>query len=63
MKGSFKGANPVVRLLLAHGEKIVMVAILACVVMLIMSALKRERLEDRYAPTEISQLADRATSC
>jgi uncharacterized membrane protein YgcG len=62
MKSGLKGGNAVVRLLLAHGEKIGIVAILACAGMLIWSALNVPTLDANQTPEELSRKADQADS-
>jgi hypothetical protein len=60
MKSGLKGGHAVVRLLLAHGEKIGIVAILLCACMLIWSALNVPRLESNQTPEELSRQAGAA---
>lgn len=55
MKANLKGGNAIVRFLLAHGEKIGMVAILVCAGMLLYSAIGVPRLPDTQAPEVLVQ--------
>ncbi len=57
---NLKGGNAVVRILLVHGEKIGMFAIVVCAGMLFWSALGGDRLEDDQQPEKLRQIADRA---
>jgi hypothetical protein len=60
MKSGLKGGNAVVRLLLAHGEKIGIAAILLCAGMLIWSALSVPTLDSTQTPDELSRKAEQA---
>ena len=60
MKSNLKGGNAIVRLLLAHGEKIGMVAILACAGLLLWSAIKVPRLEESKNPGRLVSMASDA---
>lgn len=60
MKSSLKGGNAVVRLLLAHGEKIGIAAILLCAGLLIYSALNVPRLEATQTPEKLRTDANTA---
>jgi hypothetical protein len=62
MKSGLKGGNAVVRLLLAHGEKIGIAAILLCAGMLIWSALSVPTLDATQTPEQLSQKASQAES-
>ena len=58
MKTNLKSGNAIVRLLLAHGEKLGILAIVVCTGMIVWSAIGRERL-GREA-SELSSLANQA---
>ncbi len=60
MKSNLKGGNAIVRLLLAHGEKIGMVAIIACAFMLLWSAMGVPRLEQGKDPDTLTKQANTA---
>jgi hypothetical protein len=60
MKSNLKGGNAVVRLLLAHGEKIGIAAILLCAGLLIYSALNVPRLEATKTPDKLRTDANNA---
>ena len=60
MKSNLKGGNAVVRLLLAHGEKIGITAILICAGLLIYSALSVPRLEAGKDPETLNSKANNA---
>lgn len=60
MKSNLKGGNAVVRLLLAHGEKIGIAAILICAGLLIYSALNVPRLEATKTPEKLRTDANNA---
>jgi hypothetical protein len=60
MKSGLKGGNAIVRLLLAHGEKIGIAAILICAGMLIWSALSVPTLDSTQTPDQLQGLAGRA---
>jgi uncharacterized membrane protein YgcG len=60
MKSGLKGGNAIVRLLLAHGEKIGIAAILICAGMLIWSALNVPTLDANKTPEELGRLAGQA---
>jgi hypothetical protein len=60
MKSSLKGGNAIVRLLLAHGEKIGIAAILICAGLLIYSALNVPRLEATKTPDKLRTDANNA---
>jgi hypothetical protein len=60
MKTNLKGGNAVVRLLLAHGEKIGIAAILICAGLLIYSALNVPRLEAGKDAETLRATANRA---
>jgi hypothetical protein len=60
MKSGLKGGNAIVRLLLAHGEKIGIAAILICAGMLIWSALNVPTLDANQTPDQLQGLAGRA---
>ncbi len=60
MKSNLKGGNAIVRLLLAHGEKIGMVAILACAFLLLWSATGVPRLEPGKDPATLVRKASDA---
>jgi len=60
MQANLKGGNALVRLLLAHGEKIGMAGIVVCAALLLWSAFGRERLGDDQDPEDLQQLASRA---
>jgi hypothetical protein len=62
MKSGLKGGNAVVRLLLAHGEKIGIAAILLCAGMLIWSALNVPTLEADKTPEQLQSKAQQAES-
>jgi hypothetical protein len=62
MKSGLKGGNAIVRLLLAHGEKIGIAAILICAGMLIWSALNVPTLEATHTPEELQSRAGQAES-
>lgn len=62
MKSGLKGGNAIVRLLLAHGEKIGIAAILICAGMLIWSALNVPTLEATHTPEELQSKAGQAES-
>ncbi len=55
MKSNLKSGNAIVRLLLAHGEKLGILAIITCTGLIIWSAIGRERLQ--VEPAELKQLA------
>lgn len=55
-----KSGNAIVRLLLSHGEKLGMIAILACAGMLFWSALGVDRLTDDQEPEDLVSLTNRA---
>ena len=57
---NLKGGNAMVRILLVHGEKIGMFAIVVCAGMLFWSALGGDRLEDDQQPEKLVLLANRA---
>ena len=56
-----KSGNVIVRILLAHGEKIGMLAILICAGMLFWSAMGREHLGEDREPQDLKQLAESAS--
>ena len=58
MKTNLKSGNAIVRLLLAHGEKIGILTILICTGLVVWSALGRERLERE--PSQLDTLATEA---
>jgi len=60
MKSNLKGGNAIVRLLLAHGEKIGMVAILACAGLLLWSAMGVPRLDQGKDPATLVREAGAA---
>ena len=60
MKSKLKSGNLVVRLLLAHGEKLGIGAILICAGMLVWSSLGRESLKPEQQPEKLVSAADRA---
>ena len=62
MSSNLKGGNPIVRLLLNHGEKLGMVGILVCAGMLIWSALGCERLDSNKAPEDLQNLISSANT-
>ena len=55
MKTNLKSGNAIVRLLLAHGEKIGILAIIVCTGMIVWSAVGRERLS--FEPSQLKSLA------
>ena len=57
-----KSGNAIVRLLLAHGEKLGILAVLTCAGMLVWSAMGLDRLEDQHAPDKLQQLTEAANS-
>lgn len=60
MKSNLKGGNGVVRFLLAHGEKIGMVAVLACAFLLLWSAMGVPRMEQGKDPGTLTNHASAA---
>jgi hypothetical protein len=62
MKAKLKSANKFTRFLLAHGEKLGMLAVLAVAFLLIWSSLGRERLDESKQPTNLTQAATSATT-
>jgi hypothetical protein len=62
MKATLKGGNRFVRFLLSHGEKIGIIAIGACAVMLVWSSLGRDRLDDSQQPDDLNALNSKAVS-
>lgn len=60
MATKLKSGNAIVRLLLAHGEKIGILAILVCTGLVIYSALGRDRLDKE--PSELDTLAKQTNS-
>lgn len=60
MKSNLKNGNAIVRLLLAHGEKIGILAIVVCTGLIIWSALGRERLD--LEPSQLKTLASNTDS-
>ena len=60
MKSKLKSGNPLVRFLLAHGEKLGITAILVCAGMLFWSSLGRERLGPDKQPDRLKEQASRA---
>lgn len=58
---NLKGGNAVVRLLLAHGEKLGIAAVAVCAGMLIWSAIKHEHLGPDRQPEQLRQLATQAS--
>ena len=55
MKTNLKSGNAIIRLLLAHGEKLGIAAILICTGMIAWSAIGRERIE--RTPNQLQTLA------
>ena len=62
MASKLKGGNAVVRLLLAHGEKLWMLGIVVCAGLVVWAAISRERLEDSQSPESLQNLIKRANS-
>ncbi|MEO2047163.1 MAG: hypothetical protein ABGX16_11380 [Pirellulales bacterium] len=60
MKSKLKSGNLVVRLLLAHGEKVGIGVIIICAGMLVWSSLGRESLKPEQQPDKLVSAADRA---
>lgn len=58
---NLKGGNAVVRFLLAHGEKVGIAAIAACVGLLFWSAIKHDSLGPEEQPDRLGQLATQAS--
>ena len=61
MKSNLKGGNALVRFLLRHGEKLGLVAVAACVGMLIWSAIGRDRLGDNQTPARLNNVSTSAS--
>ena len=60
MKANLKGGNAIVRLFLAHGEKLGMIAIVACAGWLLWSAMNVNRLESGKDPATLTSQAQKA---
>ena len=60
MKANLKGGNAIVRLLLAHGEKLGMIAIVGCAGWLLWSAMKVNRFESGKDPATLTSKAQQA---
>lgn len=60
MSKQLKSGNAIGRLLLKHGEKIVMLGILACAGMLVWSSMGRERLPESNYPDKLVSLSSSA---
>lgn len=56
-----KSGNVIVRLLLSHGEKLGILAILVCAGMLVWSAMGLERLDDNREPSDLKQITNQAS--
>ncbi len=60
MKANLKGGNAIVRFLLAHGEKLGMIAIAGCAGWLLWSAMNVSRLESGKDPATLTSQAQQA---
>ena len=62
MSSNLKNSNVAVRLLLGHGEKLWILGIVACAVLLVWSALGRERLPEDKTPEKLKSLISTANT-
>ena len=60
MKANLKGGNAIVRLLLAHGEKLGMLGIIVCTGLLIWGAMGVTQLEDSQTPADLKRISNQA---